>query len=259
MLHKSKGLVLKSRPIGENDKILTLLTADLGVIEAAARRAKSTKSPLTAASQICTYSEFCLYKGKQSYYIIDSAELLHPFYGLRQDVEKLALAGYFCELAATVSPSSETTPEFLRLLLNTLSLLEAGEQGGTPIENTQLKALFELRALSLSGFLPDLVACIGCGAYECDPIYFLPMEGILVCGDCLPDSPYDSPDVLRYLVPPPVLAAMRHIVYSEPDRVFSFRLAGNSLTRLARITENYMRLHVEGRFQSLEIYKQFEQ
>ena len=252
MLLKTKGLVLKARPIGENDKILRVLTAEMGMIEVAARRAKSTKSPLTAASQLMTYSEFCLYKGKQSYYIVDAAELLHPFYELRRDVEKLALAGYFCELADTLSPSAETAPEFLRFLLNTLSLLEEGR-----LPNEQLKAIFELRTLSLGGFLPNLVACAECGQFEREPMYFLPLEGVLVCGDCLAGSPYDSPDVIRALLPPPVLSAMRHIVYSEPDRVFSFRLVGDSLARLCRVAENYMRLHVEGKFKSLDIYKQF--
>ena len=56
------------------------------------------------------------------------------------------------------------------------------------------------------------------------------------------------------MLPPPVLAAMRHIVYSDAERVFSFRLAGDSLKKLSRITENYTLLHTEGKYKSLEIY-----
>lgn len=252
MLLKVKGLVLKARPIGENDKILRMLTAEHGVIEAAARRAKSTKSPLAAASQIITYSEFCLYQGKGNAYSINTAELLHPFYELRRDVEKLALAGYFCELADTLSPSAESAPEFLRFLLNALSLLEEER-----LSNGQLKAVFELRALSLGGFTPNLVACAECGRFDPEPMFFLPLEGALVCGDCLAGSPYDSPNVIRAPLSAPVLAAMRFIVYSVPERVFSFRIAGDALERLARVAETYARLHVEGKFKSLNIYKQF--
>lgn len=257
MLHREKGLVLRERPIGENDKMLTLLTAELGVTEASARRARSPRSPLAAAAQACTYSEFCLYKGKQSYYIIDSAEVLHPFFELRRDVEKLALAGYFCELTSTLSPSAETAPEFLRLLLNTLALLETGEQAGSAIRPSQLKALFELRGLSLGGFLPNLVACTVCGEYQKEPMFFLPEEGILVCGECLSGSPFDLPGGVRYQLPPPVLAAMRHIVYSTPERIFSFRLSGDSLACLEHVAEQYMRLHVDKPFRSLDIYRQF--
>ena len=249
MLQKTKGLILKARNIGENDKIVTILTGDLGVIEAAARRAKSVKSPLTAASQILCYSEFCLFKGKQSYYIIDSAETINAFYSLRCDVEKLALAGYFCELTDTLSPSAETSAEFLRLLLNTIHKLEEGK-----MENNLLKAIFELRALSAGGFMPDLVGCTECGEYEKKPLYFLPLEGILICGDCFRDSPYDDAGVIRNTLVPPVTAALRHIVYSDLEKLFSFRLAEESLKKLSRITENYALLHTDKKFKSLDIY-----
>lgn len=249
MLHKTKGLILRERGIGENDKMVTILTADLGIIEAAARRAKSVKSPLTAASQILAYSDFCLFKGKQSYYIIDSAETLNSFYSLRYDVEKLALAGYFCELADTLSPSAETAAEFLRLLLNTLHKLEEGR-----LSNEQLKSIFELRSLSVGGFMPDLVGCSECGSFDKSPMLFLPLEGVLFCGGCFQRNVPSGENTIKILLPPPVLAAMRHIVYSDAERVFSFRLAGDSLKKLSRITENYTLLHTEGKYKSLEIY-----
>ena len=164
-------------------------------------------------------------------------------------MEKLALAGYFCELTDTLSPSAETSAEFLRLLLNTLHKLEEGK-----IENSLLKSVFELRALSIGGFMPDLVGCTECGEFEKSPLYFLPLEGILICGSCFRDSPYDDAGVIRNTLTPPVTAAMRHIVYSDLEKLFSFRLTGDSLKKLSRITENYALLHTEKKFKSLDIY-----
>ncbi len=250
---KTRGIILKQRNIGENDRILTALTAELGIIEIAARGVKSVRSPLSSPSQILAYSEFCLFKGKQSYYIIDSAETVNTFYSLRLDVAKLALAVYFCDLAAYLSPGVESAPECLRLLLNTLHFLQEERQ-----DAVLLKSIFELRILSVTGFMPDLVGCAQCGEFQKEGMTFFPMEGILLCGECLPSSPLGREDAVHNMAPPPVLAAMRHIIFSEQEKLFSFKLAGNSLKQLSRITENYALLHTEGRFQSLSMYHQLE-
>lgn len=250
---KTRGLALKQRNIGENDRIVTYLTADLGVIEVSAKGVKSVRSPLSGPTQLLAYSELCLFKGKQSYYILDSAETINAFYSLRLDVVKLALAGYFCELTGYLSPSAENAWDFLRLLLNSLHLLQE-EKLSMPL----LKSVFELRALSVGGFMPNLVGCADCGEYEKPRMAFLPLAGVLVCGDCFPSSAYDREDAIVAAMPAPVLAAMRHIVFSEPDRVFSFKLAGNSLTQLSRITEQFTLLHTEGKFKSLELFHQLE-
>lgn len=253
MQQKTRGIVLKQRSIGENDRILTVLSADLGVIEVSARGVKSVRSALSAPAQILAYSELCLYRGKQSYYILDSAEIQEAFYKLRLDVVKLSLATYLCELCGYLSPGAENASDFLRLLLNTLYLLQEEKQSPAV-----LKSVFELRALSVGGFMPNLVGCVDCGEYEKPEMLFMPLAGVLVCSDCFPSSPYHREDVIKSAMPAPVLAAMRHIVFSESERIFSFKLASSSLYQLAQVTEGYVKLHTEGKFNSLELYHQLE-
>ena len=50
-----------------------------------------------------TYSRLTLYRGRESY-IVDDAKAIDVFFGLREDIEKLSLANYFCELAGEFSP-----------------------------------------------------------------------------------------------------------------------------------------------------------
>ena len=45
-----------------------------------------------------TYSRLTLYRGRESY-IVDDAKAIDVFFGLSEDIEKLSLANYFCELA----------------------------------------------------------------------------------------------------------------------------------------------------------------
>lgn len=248
MLLKTQGLVLKQRNIGENDRIITILSKELGIIEAAANGVKRIKSKLAGATQTLCYSEFCLYKGKQLY-SINSAETIHSFYDLRLDVEKLSLAAYFCDLTGFLSPTGEGSWASLRLLLNTLALLEKNKR--SPV---LLKSIYELRILSMAGFMPDLTCCARCGTYESESMYFLPLEAKLLCGDCAPILCTNQ--TIRYETPPAVLAAMRRILYSDDDKVFAFTLGEHSLKQLSLITEQYVLLQTDAHFKSLDLYKQ---
>ena len=57
---KTNGMILKQRNIGENDRILTVLTQDAGLIEVCARRSRSPKKPLTEPTELVDYCSVCL-------------------------------------------------------------------------------------------------------------------------------------------------------------------------------------------------------
>ncbi|MEG0570636.1 MAG: DNA repair protein RecO [Oscillospiraceae bacterium] len=242
---KTTGLVIKQRDIGENDKILTILTKELGIVEATARGIKRSKNVLSAPCQILCYSEFCLYQGK-SYYIVNSAEVINSFYDIRLDVVKLSLADYFCEITSFVSPDADIAWEYLRFFLNSLHFIEKDL-----LTLAQIKSIFELRALSLLGFMPDIVGCKGCSEFEKEKMFFLPLDGIWVCQDCA--DGYIS--TMKIPLTKPVLAAMRHIIYSQGEKVFSFKIGKQLQKQLSFITESFALIHTDANFKSLEIFK----
>ncbi|HHY52234.1 MAG TPA: hypothetical protein GX499_03200 [Clostridiales bacterium] len=53
---------------------------------------------------------------------------------------------------------------------------------------------------------------------------------------------------------PGVLAAMRHIIYSDPEKLFSFTLGEDSLNALYQVSEQYLLTQVEKSFSALELY-----
>lgn len=253
---KTQGLIIKQRNIGENDRIVTILSPDLGIIEASARGSKSTKSTIAGAVQILGYSDFCLYKSKgKSTYIVNSAESISSFYSLRLDVVKLSLAGYFCELINHLSGASdENAGMFLKLILNCFYFLEQDK-----ISCGQLKSIFEIRAMSIGGFMPNLVCCVDCMEYIKPEMKFLPVEGIIICSECLLKSQYNNEKVVKFSLNGDVLAAFRHVVFSEFNKIFSFRIGETSLKLLNYITENYVLMHIEKSFNSLEMYNSISQ
>lgn len=246
MTIKTRGIVLAQTALSSQDKKLTLLTSDLGLIDVFAKVSRGKKGRAAAATEVLAYSEFCLFKGKTRY-IVDSADLENNFYGLREDLQSLSLAAYFCELCRFVLPSEDNGSECLRLLLNTLYLLEQKKRSPA-----FLKAVFELRLLTLCGFAPDMNGCSVCGCGEAEPFYFLPGEGQLICSRCrsvLPEETVCLP------VAPAVRKAFCHVIQSEERAIYSFRLSPEGETAFAHAAEAFTVFHIGGQFKSLEFYK----
>ena len=183
MQTQTEGLIIKSRDINENDTVVKILTGDLGLISAFANGTKKVKSrTASAAVSPMTYSRLTLYRGRESY-IVDDAKAIDVFFGLREDIEKLSLANYFCELAGEFSPENTEAHEFLSLTLNLLHLLSEDKRSAD-----FLKPVGELRMLALAGYMPDLAGCQSCGNELPDePVFSLRHAGFF-CRNCAPTA-----------------------------------------------------------------------
>ena len=237
----TKGIVIRSKSMGD-DRLVTLLTPDFGVVNAIARNANKPRSKLTSSTEQFCYSSLILFRYRDNT-TVDSAEVENSFFGLRADLEGLALASYLSELCCEIAPKEEEATEYLRLLLNSLHLIQ---KRGRPL--SQIKAIFELRLLTLSGFMPDLTGCNACGEFKESGMAFSVETGELYCKGCIPSGQY-----LKELSPG-VLAAMRHIIYSDFEKLFSFSLAPNGLKELSKICETYLKYHVQHTYTSLNFY-----
>ncbi len=85
---KTKGLVLSQYNLNDNDRMITLLTPNLGKIGCAAIGSRKSKSPLMAGTQFLCFGDFMVYKGISSYRI-NSCEPIEIFYNIRLDIDKL--------------------------------------------------------------------------------------------------------------------------------------------------------------------------
>lgn len=248
MLLNTEGLILKEQNIGESDRLVTVLTRQQGLMRAFVRGAKRIKNRNASSTQLLCYSRLSVYRGKEKN-VIDEAEPLEVFFELRQDIEKLALAQYFCELTLALAPEDGEAGEFLRLVLNALYLLAHGKR-----PPAQIKAVLEMRMLSLAGYLPDLLYCQGCGAYESDTVYFLPRQGILLCHACYTKARRREGVPLGR----GVLTALRHTVYADFEKVFSFTMSEKGLYSLALAAEQYVAERLERSFATLHFYHQIK-
>jgi DNA repair protein RecO (recombination protein O) len=234
------GLVLRATP-GEN-RLLTILTAEHGVVRAFANKAGTMRSRISAAAEVLSWSRFVLFTGRGRT-VVDKADTNRIFFGLRESWRKLCLATFFVQLAAELCPEGESAAYPLRLTLNALHFLEKDLR-----DERLLKAVYELRLLTLTGFMPDLVGCAACGAGEAEGFYFFPSSGELICGSCLLEQALPG----GMLAAPDVLLAMRHIIYSPAEKLFSFTLGEPAIEALSRLSEGYLLAQVEKSFSAME-------
>ena len=152
------GLVLKETRYKESDRILTILTPELGVISAAAQSSLRLKSKLFSACGLFCYSEFTLVPGRNMY-TVREAEVKNVFHGISSSIEGMSLAMYMAEMAMTLSPTGQEAQRELRLLLNCFYMISESKT-----DLRVIKAVFELRTMSECGFMPQIVCCRDCCA-----------------------------------------------------------------------------------------------
>lgn len=249
------GLVVRETDVGDYDKILTLLTSEVGKITVMVKGAKSLKSKNLAACQPFVYYSYLLRKSKNFYYVVETHKI-ELFYHIRFELDKMALATYICDVAAELSVEGMADPELLRLTLNTLYALDTKD---LPMQ--QIKASFELKAATIAGFMPDLMECGYCNEETKGDCYIDVMNGRILCSACKPLAENDEimsesgTARLYMMITQSTLAAMRYVVYSPIEKFLSFTLDEDELYTFSRVCETYLVNHIEHKFFTLDFYK----
>lgn len=233
------GLIIREKSSGEQNRTVTVLTREYGIIRAYVYGAKKIGSRTGSATQLFAFSELGIAE-KRGSYIIEAAKPKEVFFNLRNDVNKIALAQYFAELCETLAPEKENTEEYLKLILNSLMLLMNEKR-----DEKLIKSVFELSILSLGGYMPNIVACDGCGKYEDENMFFDTTNGNIFCESC---------GHFGMKVPMSVISAVRYIVLSDRQKIFNFNLNESSLEILSQLTEKYTLSMLQRKFRTLDFY-----
>ena len=239
-----RGIVLRSVDTREADKILTVLTGEQGKLAVVAKGARSRRSRVTAATQFLAYSEMTLTE-RRGWQILAEANTIELFSGVREDLERLSLASYFAELTDAVTYEDLPAGEILPLLLNALYAL-----GALHYPPAVVKPAFEVKLMALSGFEPLLDRCAVCGAAEVEEPMLDVVRGTLHCAGCPQKGGLSMP------LGAAGLAALRHIVYGDPKRLYAFRLPEEALRWVNHAAEAYVAAQLERGFRTLDYYKQ---
>ena len=231
------GLVIRQVNYGEADRILSIFTEELGIVSVMAKGVRKYKSHQRAAASLFCFGEYTLCPGKNMYSMRGN-KLKNSFYAISESIEKLALASYLCEITAFFIPENEPESDVLSLLLNTLYILSAKERNLFLI-----KAVYEIKLLSLVGYEIDPDSCILC--HKREAVAFSPEKSGMLCSDCakkVPPSPVSSAEAIKY------------ILKNDTKSIFSFSIDDTGLDALCRLSEKFILKISERNFSSLAYF-----
>lgn len=254
MLCNVKGIVIRTVEYGENDKLLTLFTHEMGKVVVCVKGGRSIKCKHMPSCELFSYSEFGLYE-KQGKYWVRESYLCESFFKIRRELETMYLGQYLCDVVCEFALYDMQDESLLRLLLNSLFLLCSDKK-----DRRIVKSAFELKACSIEGFSPDISECCICST-EPDSGYFDAIAGNLICNKCksnLNDNTFElsenSVSSVLYL-DKTMLDTMTFVINSPIEKTFSFNLPEAELVHFCEICEMYLLHQMERGFKTLDFYK----
>ncbi len=183
-LFNTEAIVLRSINYGESDRIVTFFTKDFGKIKGIAKGARKSRKRFQNALNLFTHIRLILFEREgMSLVRADGCDIICAFPKIREDLKKIFYANYFVELINEMSGEHERNPDAFDLLLFALRELENTE----PKE--EYMRIFEIRALSLFGYRPNIKRCNVCkkdleDLKDITSFFFSKERGGVVCGEC---------------------------------------------------------------------------
>ena len=184
-----KGLCIKASPLGENDRLITILTDEIGIVRLAAPGARRPKSSLAGATPL-TYLSLQVF-GKRSLKSVRQIEIIKSYSGLGKNIECLAAAQAITELTFLLVGNNDEQQNFLSCVLAHLDriyLHKVTKEEDIQILSMSIQSIIHL--LAIGGINLPINHCCKTGGPIIPPIgnwdwecYFLPNEGFSILED----------------------------------------------------------------------------
>ena len=229
---KVNGIVIAENNMGDFDKMVTLLTPNLGKIGCSAKGARRNKSLLLGSTQFLCFSDFMLFKGSDTY-TINSAQTIEMFYNIRTDLEKLSYASYITKIINDVTTENQNSFNTLKLFLNTLYMISETDKNLDLIT-----AIFKIRMLKILGFTPNSLECTTCRSKD-NLNYFSIKDNGLKCEAC------HKQDKSGIHVSEATAISLKYIIMAPAKKLYSFELKNDSLKELQLISKVYLNEKLE--------------
>ncbi len=230
-----QGIVLRSYPFGEADRVVVLLSANRGKLRTVAKGVRKTKSRFGGRLEPFTHVDLVLYEGR-NLDTITQVSVIEAFPRLRADLDKVVAAGTMVELADAVSQEAEASVRLFLLLQRGLRALEVG-----PL-HPDLVTAFLLKAAGVVGLAPAFDECAGCGATD-RLAGFSFADGGVQCERCRTAAAYAlRPGLTDYLGS---LAAADFDALPLADTGFTGEAMG--------VTRRFLEYHLDRRLASLGV------
>jgi len=174
-----EGVVVGTVDFGETNRIVRLLSAAEGRVDLVVYRARTRSGRWPALLQVGNQLRVERGRGRGKLPIARSADRLGGPRRAREDIDRIGLLAYGCELCGALAPVAHPAPKLAGLLEAWLQRLEVD-----PAPGDAARVALETKALTFAGVCPALVRCARCGDPLDDPAVFDPEAGGAMHGRC---------------------------------------------------------------------------
>ncbi len=176
MLHRTEGIVLRTREYGEADLIVTFLTKESGLIHAFAKSPRKTKSRFGSSLEPLSYVRLS-YWGKENSSLprLTQSDIVRSFQPIRDSYGCYLKVSELLEIILTALPERDVSFNPFGFLLTALMAIEKG------CADPLLFLALKIKILKITGFAPKLKDCGRCGS---GGHTFYVREGSVLCDPC---------------------------------------------------------------------------
>lgn len=226
------GLVIKYSDYKESDRILSVLTVERGFMTLTARGCRKKNTSMSAACEICVYSEFVIYK-RCGVYNVSTATVLESFYPIREEYDKFESAEQVLHMTRILTYLTHSWDNAFKLCYHTLSFIAYTDNN--PID---LELCFAVKFLKLAGYQPKLLNCVLCGKdlRREKELRFSKVMGGAMCNYCGTGS---------RIVEPLTLEAIRRMLIIPINEMNKVRLPEKTRKELDTIIYEYAEFNLE--------------
>jgi DNA repair protein RecO (recombination protein O) len=229
--YTAKGIVIREVEFNEADKILTILTDNLGLITAKASGIKSMKRKELSGAKLFIYGDYILTK-KGDFYNLKECNIITFFSNIKNDLESLSLGYYILEIAGNMAIEDEFDCNILRLTLNALFALNQNK-----INQKILKAAFEMKIACEIGYEPQIKQQEEIST-SINTYFFDLLNGIII-----QDNNQSDMNKNMISLSAPTVKAIQYIISADIKNYLSFNLKDGYIKEFSDICEKFFLLH----------------
>lgn len=192
---KLKGIVINAKDYKDSDKLVTIFSAEKGLIRARARGVKKNKAKLAFAVQPFALVEFML-TARDGFYTIINATSIDQFYSITSDFDNYIFMLACMEVVQKTVKENEEQVDLFLLLLNALKLVAYQN-----VSSVNVFIKFMIEAMKCLGFwfVFDRCACCGHNLNENQVAFSYEYNGLL-CLKCQNKMEHLELNKVEYLI-----------------------------------------------------------
>ena len=238
MYTDTEGIIFKQIKTVNGRRMVLLFSEKYGKISAGTNISEKGKNKAALAMRPFTYGRYELYKNRDSYHV-NGAETIKSYYRIGEDVEKYMCCSYILEFTEKLVQEEAPARDMFQLILTFFDIMERRTK-----KYSSLALAYQVKALQLSGAMPQINCCVLCGAKN-EPELFSIKDGGVICQNCALNIQVNHNDTLIYKINFGIVNILRYILDNPLKSFENLALDEELLKQLQKIIKSYITYHLD--------------